>query len=61
MIACDEADKRATETSENIKAFVGVLVIDGTGKNPIEDGILITQAGQIREVGITQPINSVFT
>ena len=51
MAACSEADKHTTETSENIKAFVGARIIDGTGKSPIEDGVLIIQAGRISKVG----------
>lgn len=56
MIACGEADKRATKTSENIKVFVGVRIIDGTGKSSIEDGILIIRAGRISQVGMQSNI-----
>ncbi|MCZ6803315.1 MAG: amidohydrolase family protein [Proteobacteria bacterium] len=56
MAACGEADKRTTETSENIKAFVGARIIDGTGKDPIEDGVLIIQAGRIIQVGMQSTI-----
>ena len=52
MAACGEADKHTTESSEYIKVFVGARIIDGTGRNPIEDGVLIIQAGRIRQVGL---------
>ncbi len=52
MAACGEADKHTTESSECIKVFVGARIIDGTGRNPIEDGVLIIQAGRIRQVGL---------
>jgi len=56
MAACGETGKPTTETSEKIKAFVGARIIDGTGKSPIEDGVLIIQAGRISQVGMQSAI-----
>jgi len=56
MAACGESDKHTTETSENIKAFVGARIIDGTGRSPIEGGVLIIQAGRIRQVGMQSAV-----
>jgi len=56
MAACGETDKHNTEASANIKAFVGSRIIDGTGKSPIEDGVLIIQAGRVSQVGTQSDI-----
>jgi len=56
MAACGEEDKHTIETSENIKAFVGARIIDGTGRSPIEGGVLIIQAGRIRQVGMQSAV-----
>ena len=56
MAACGETDKHNTAASENIKVFVGARIIDGTGKSPIEDGVLIIQAGRISQVGMQSAI-----
>jgi imidazolonepropionase-like amidohydrolase len=34
-----------------VKAFVGARVIDGTGKPPIEDAVILVEAGRVKAVG----------
>ncbi len=36
---------------ESVRAFVGARIIDGTGGNPIDDGVLVVRDGRIEAVG----------
>ncbi len=36
---------------ERVRAFVGARIIDGTGGNPIDDGVLVVRDGRIEAVG----------
>ena len=36
---------------ESAQAFVGARIIDGTGENPIDDGVLVVRDGRIEAVG----------
>ncbi len=41
----------SAQTDENFVAFVGAKLIDGTGATPIENAVLIVQAGRVVAVG----------
>ncbi len=54
MIACLLASGCQTEPAppvEGLKAFVGARFIDGTGKPPIEDAVLVVRDGRIEAAG----------
>ena len=52
--ACTSAEPPASSTSaagEGVTAFVGARIIDGTGANPTENGVLVVRNGRIEAVG----------
>jgi imidazolonepropionase-like amidohydrolase len=49
LIACDRGADAAPSTS--MQAYIGARLIDGTGAEPIERGVLIVQDGVIQAVG----------
>ncbi len=47
----------ACGTNENITAFAGATVIDGTGGPPILDGVIVVQNGRIEAIGRPDEVN----
>ena len=54
-VACTAADQQAVETTdpaaEGLTAFVGARIIDGTGTDAIENGVLLVRDGRVEAVG----------
>jgi imidazolonepropionase-like amidohydrolase len=46
----------ATAQGADLQAFVGARIIDGTGRNAIERGAIITRAGRIEQIGAADSI-----
>lgn len=55
MVACSAADQQATEATDpataGLTAFVGARIIDGTGADAIENGVLLVRDDRIEAVG----------
>ncbi len=54
-LACGPADQQPEASSPtpgaSITAFVGARIIDGTGADPIENGVMLVSAGRIEAIG----------
>lgn len=48
---------RISTSSDATKAFIGARIIDGTGNQPIENGVLVVKAGRIEEIGKAGDVN----
>jgi imidazolonepropionase-like amidohydrolase len=51
------ACKQKEEAGEPFVVFVGATIIDGTGANPIHDGVLVIHQGRIVDVGNKTEVN----
>lgn len=51
LIGCDQATPPPAGETSNTTAFVGATIIDGSGAEPIEAGVLIVRNGRIEAVG----------
>ena len=51
-LACRQAEEPANQTAQApATVFVGATIIDGTGSDPIENGVLVVRGGRIEAVG----------
>ncbi len=48
--------KNAEHASSVYTAFTGATIIDGTGSNPVEDGVLLIQDGRIAAIGTREEV-----
>ena len=55
--AQEPRDDTPAEQVEGLVAFVGARIIDGTGGDPIESGVLVVRAGRIEAVGADDEID----
>ena len=59
-VACSANDQQAREaltpTDEGLTAFVNARIIDGTGANAIENGVLLLRGARIEAVGTAEEI-----
>jgi imidazolonepropionase-like amidohydrolase len=51
LAACRTASTPTRDEIEGVKAFEGATILDGTGGDPIADGILVVRDGRIEAVG----------
>ncbi len=60
MVACSAADQQATEATdpaaEGLTAFVGARIIDGTGAEAIENGVLLVRDGRVEAIGTAEEV-----
>ncbi len=59
-VACSAADQQATEatdSTEGLTAFVGARIIDGTGADAIENGVLLVRDGRVEAVGTVDEVS----
>ena len=60
-VACSANDQQAREaltpTDEGLTAFVNARIIDGTGTDAIENGVLLLRGGRIEAVGTEEQVS----
>jgi hypothetical protein len=47
---------RAVKSTKDVVAIVGGTLVDGTGKPPINDAVVVIQAGRIISVGLRSQV-----
>ena len=51
LIGCEQTSPQPAGKASNAAAFVGATIIDGSGADPIENGVLVVRNGRIVAVG----------
>ena len=51
LIGCEQTSPQLAGKASNAAAFVGATIIDGSGADPIENGVLVVRNGRIVAVG----------
>ena len=58
VVGCGrEPEAPALEVTPGLLAFVGAQIINGTGDNPLEDGVLVVRDGRIDAVGTRDAVD----
>jgi imidazolonepropionase-like amidohydrolase len=57
-VACQQAEEPQSQTAQApATVFVGATIIDGTGSDPTEDGVLVVRNGRVDEVGSSDTVS----